>query len=413
MTDDLLHGRTQTTESFIFNPFAEGFTDDPYPHYARLRSVAPVHQHPLGFWLLSRYDDVLSLPRAGHSVDEDNLRYLSPWKSESSAVRKTNRMMNGMSMLDQDPPTHTRLRRLVTRAFTRRAVDALETRVETLVDDALERIAEAGRADLVAELAFPIPFALISEMLGIPVVENDRLRELTGTLVRALEPVSDPGTQAEIRAANEELTTTVRELIGWKRDNPGDDLLTALIAAEDDGDVLSDDEMIAQVMLLYIAGHETTVNLIAGGLLALARHPDQLRRLREEPTLAGNAVEEALRFDPPVQLVRRIPVAPFAVGGEQIPAGALVLGALAGANRDPEFWGPDADTFRLDRPNAHQHLSFGGGVHHCLGAALARLEARVALTRFARRFAAPVVEEVRWNGRITLRGPATLVVATR
>lgn len=396
---------------FVFNPFADGFAGDPYPHYAELRAQAPVHEHPLGFWLVSRYEAVSKLQRSGNSVDEQYLTRLPQWKSDSGTLGKANRMMGGMSMLDQDPPNHTRLRRLVAKAFTRRAVDALEPRVEKLVEAALDRIAEAGRVDLVAELAFPLPFAVISELLGVPVLEHTRLRELTGTLVLGLEPLADPGLQADIRAANHELTAIVRDMIDWRRANPGDDLLTALIAAEHDGDMLGEDELIAQVMLLYVAGHETTVNLIAGGILALLRHPDQLRLLQEEPGLAANAVEELLRYDSPVHLMRRITVEPFQADGSEIPAGAFVVACLAAANHDPEFWGADADELRLDRPNAHLNVSFGAGLHHCLGAALVRLEARVAFGRFAQRFPSPTLTDVRWNGRINVRGPAALSVA--
>ncbi|WP_250285241.1 cytochrome P450, partial [Frankia sp. CiP1_Cm_nod2] len=351
--------RGSSEEAFVFNPFAGGFSDDPYPHYAELRDTAPAHEHPLGFWILSRYEDVSKLQRSGHSVDERHLTRLPRWKSDSRTLGKENRLMCGLAILDQDPPNHTRLRRLVSKAFTRRAVDALEPRIAALVDQALDRVADAGRADLVAELTFPLPFSVISEMLGIPVVEHTRIRELTGTLVRALEPLADPALQAEIRSANRELTGIVGDMTDWKRDNPGDDLISALIAAEHDGDVLSGDELVAQVMFLYIAGHESTMNLLAGGILALLRHPDQLRLLREEPGLAANAVEEILRYDTPVHLMRRITVEPLAVHGEEIPAGAWVVAALAAANRDPRFWGADADKLRLDRPNAHQNVSFG------------------------------------------------------
>jgi cytochrome P450 len=399
-----------TGTPYVFDMFADGFAENPYPHYAELRATAPVHEHPLGFWLLSRYDDVVRLQKAGHSVDERNLTNLPSWKSDSSTLGKQNRMMRGLSLVDQDPPDHTRLRRLVTKVFTRRAVEELRPRVTELVDHALDRIADAGRADVVAELAFPIPFTVISELLGIPVAEHDRLRELSGILALGLEPLPDPGLQARIRAASQELTELVGGLARWKRANPGEDLFTALIAAEDDGDVLSEDELVAQVAFLYIAGHETTVNLIGGGILALLRHPDQLRLLRTDPALAGNAVEELVRYDTSVHLMRRITVDPLPVGGTEIPPGTWVVACLAAANRDRQFWGEDADALRLDRPNAHQNVSFGAGVHHCLGAALARVEARVAFSRFAQRFAAPVLDDLRWNGRINVRGPAKLVV---
>jgi cytochrome P450 len=402
-----------TGTMFVFDPFAEGFTDDPYPHYAELRTAAPVYEHPLGFWMVSRYEDVSALQRAGYSVDEDYLTHIPLWKKDSGVSIKENRPMRGLSMLDQDPPNHTRLRRLVTKAFTRPAVEALEPRIVSLVDEALDRIAEAGHADVVAELAFPLPFAVISGMLGIPMVEHTRLRELTGTLVRSLEPLADPKLQAEIRSANHELTEITREMISSKRADPGDDLLTALIAAEHEGDMLTEDELIAQVMFLYIAGHETTVNFIAGGILALLCHPDQARLLRDRPELSAGAVEELVRYDTSVHLMRRITREPLRAHGREIPAGSFVIACLAAANRDPEFWGDDVDELRLDRPNAHLNVSFGAGVHHCLGAALARLEARVAFTRFVERFSSAVVEDVRWNGKINIRGPAKLSIALR
>lgn len=394
----------------VFDPFAPGFADDPYPHYARLRDAGPALEHPLGFWLLSRHAEVAALQRAPHSVDERHLRHIPAWKAGSAEARKESRVMGGLSMLDQDPPDHTRLRRLVAQAFTPRAIEALEPRVAELVAAALDRIAAAGTADVVAELAFPLPFTVISELLGIPVGEHTRLRELTAIVVLVFEPFAAPETQDRIRAANQELFAMVRELIRWKRAHPGDDLLTALIGAEDDGDVLSEDELISQVMFLYIAGHETTVTHLASGIRSLLDHPDQASRMRAEPELAARAVDELMRFDTPVHLMRRITVAPLPVGETEIPAGSWVIGALAAANRDPRFWGEDADELRIDRPDAARNVSLGAGIHHCLGAALVRMEARIVFPRFVTRFPDATVTDLTWNGRINLRGLATLTV---
>ncbi|MET9489585.1 cytochrome P450 [Nocardia sp. NPDC006630] len=395
---------------FAFDLFAPGFAEDPYPDYARLRAEAPVHEHPLGFWILSRHADVAALQRSSHSVDEANLTRLPAWKSDSATLGKANRIMRGQSILDQDPPDHTRLRRLMAQAFTRRAVADRQPSIVAYVEAALDRIAEAGSADIVAELAFPLPFAIISEMLGIPVVESTRVRELTALMVLSLEPLADPGLQTRIRAASEELRAMIGEFVQWKRTHPGDDLLTALISAEHDGDALTEDELIAQVMLLYVAGHETTVNHLSGGLLALLNHPGQAALLRSEPALAVNAVDELLRYDSPVHLMRRITVEPLIVGDIEIPSGSWVLACIAAANRDAEFWGADADELRINRPNAAQHGSFGAGAHHCLGAALVRLEGSATFAAFVRRFPQALVEEVRWNGRINVRGPAQLIV---
>jgi cytochrome P450 len=396
--------------AFTFDPFAAGYTDDPYPHYATLRDIAPAYYHPLGFWIVSRYEDVARLQRSGHSVDEKHLTRLPAWKSDSGTLGKENRMMRGLSLLDQDPPNHTRLRRLVAGAFTRGAVATMRPRIETVVDESLDRIADTGGADVVEGLAFPLPFTVISELLGIPVGGHGRIHQLAGTLARGLEPMADPGVQAAIRSANEELTGIVRELAVWKRAHPGDDLFCALINAAADDDRLTEDELIAQVMFLYIAGHETTANLISGGVLALIRNRGQMLALRRDPGLTANAVEELLRYDTPVHLMRRVTVEPLVIADTEIPAGSWVVAALAAANRDPRFWGPDADDLRLARPDAHQNVSFGAGIHHCLGAGLARLEAEVAFARFAARFPEAQVADLRWNGRINVRGLSSLTV---
>ena len=402
---------TEQHQAEVFDPFSEGFADDPYPHYQRLRAAASAYQHPIGFWVLPHYADVSALLRSGLSVEDRNAGP-GPLRDLNEAVYgDRGRRMGGVSMLDKDPPDHTRLRRLVSKAFTPRAVAALEPRIEALVDEALDRVADSNEVDLVAELAFPLPFAVISQMMGMPDIDQVRLRDLTGTLVRSLEPVTDPDLMTAIMAADDELATIARDVVTWKRDHPADDLLTGLIQAEDDGDMLDDDELVAQVLLLYIAGHETTVNLIANGVLALLRHPDQLRLLRDRADLAGNAVEEMLRYDSPVQMSRRITLEPYLVDGREIPAGAFVIASLASANRDEAFWGPDAHQLRLDRENARHHVSFGAGVHHCLGAALARLEGRVAIDRLVRRFPGLDLDgDVRWNGRMNLRGPLALPV---
>ncbi len=405
---------TETTSDYVFNPFAPGFADDPYPHYEQLRAAAPVHEHPLGFWMLSHYEDVTALLRSGNSVEESNAGPSPIREMYEAAAGGGGRRSDGLSMLDQDPPDHTRLRRLVSQAFTPRSIAALEPRVTELVDEALQRIAAQGSVDLIEELAYPLPFTVISEMLGMPSTDHARLRELAGMLVRSLEPVTDPELIAAIAEADSELTARTAEAIAAKRREPGDDLMTALISAEDEGDVLGDDELVAQVVVLYVAGHETTVNLIANGVLALLRNSEQCELLRSHPDLDSNAVEELLRYDSPVQLSRRITLAPYPVRGHEIPAGAFVLASLASANRDDGFWGPDAGSLRLDRPNARQHVSFGGGPHHCLGAALARLEGQIAIGRLVRRFPDLALDgAVRWNGRLNLRGPVALPVTVR
>jgi cytochrome P450 len=393
-----------TDTDLLFNPFAPDFVEDPYPHYRRMRDIDPVHQHPLGFWFVSRYDDVATLLRANLSVEIRNVIRRNTPEREASAL--------SLSMLDRDPPDHTRLRRLVTKVFTPKAIAALEPKVTALVDASLDRIAEQRTVDLIEELAFPLPFTVISEMLGNPPTDHMRLRELTGTLVRSLEVVTDEELIRAIAAAGAELNALMREIIAWKRNNPADDLLTALIAAEHEGDQLTDDELVAQVLLIYVAGHETTVNLIGNGVLALLRNPDQCALLRDRPDLAANAVEEFLRYDSPAQQSRRVTTAPYTIGGREIPAGSFVIAGLASANRDERHFGPDAGELRLDREDARTQVSFGAGPHHCLGAALARLEGRVAISRLVTRF--PDLSQngdVEWNGRLNLRGAEQLPIA--
>ncbi|NUR83361.1 MAG: cytochrome P450 [Nonomuraea sp.] len=399
----------------MFDPFAPGFTDDPYVQYAALREHDPVHENPFGFWLLTRYEDVSSMLRSGHSVEERHVVSDGVFtRVRDETYNGENPRLTGLSMLDRDPPDHTRLRRLVSKAFTPRAVQALRPRIAELTDGMLDDIERAGEVDVIGSLAFPLPFAVIAEMLGTPPADHARLRELTGIVVRSLEPVPDQETAKAITDADRELSVMAREMIAWKRANPADDLLTALIQAEDNGDVLDDEELVAQTLLLYIAGHETTVNLIGGGTMHLLRNPGQLALLREDPALVENAVEEMLRFDSPVQQSRRITLEPVEVGGTKIPAGQFVLVSLASANRDRRFWGEDADEFLVRRENARHHLSFGAGHHHCLGASLARLEAAVAFERLIARF--PRLEQagdIEWNGRINLRGPARVPVSVR
>ena len=404
-----------TEATVAFQPFSTAFTDDPYPHYAELRAEAPVEEHALGFWALWRHADVTEVLRARLSVEEGNVTSFGPMRAVYDEIYReanTGRRGEGMSMLDRDPPDHTRLRRLVSRAFTPRRIETLVPVVESLVDGALDRIADTGEVDLIEALAFPLPFAVISTMLGMPETDVTRLRELSHLIVKSLEPVPDEQTIREIILADKEMADRTAEAIEWKRQHPADDLLTALINAEDGGDVLSDEELIGQVVLLYVAGHETTVNLIGNGTLALLNDPAQAAFWRERPDLDDNAVEELLRYDSPVQLTRRITLEDYEVDGHVIPKGSFVMASLGSANRDEAQFGPDADQVRLDRANAKQHASFGGGVHHCLGAALARTEGRIALSSLVRRFPSlTLAGEPTRNGRINLRGVTSLPVS--
>jgi cytochrome P450 len=408
------HGeQTMTDTTTLYNPFEPGFTDDPYPQYKSLRDADPVHQSPFGLWVLFGHDDVLRFLRDSDLSVEDRFANPGPLTELAKEVIGDEAERGSYAMLNRDPPDHTRLRRLVSKAFTPRMIDGLNPRIRQLVEDALDSIAERGEAEIISDLAFPLPFQVITELLGMPETDVEQLREWSGLLVRTLEPVLDADTLRAIAVAGRSMTDLIKEAIAWKRLNLSDDLLSGLIAAEENGDMLSEDELADQVMLLYIAGHETTVNLIGNGTLALLRDRAQLELLHESPDLAPNAVEELLRFDSPVQMSRRITLREVEVAGRTIEAGAFVVVVLASANRDPQRWGEDADRVDVTRRDAKGHLSFGGGHHLCLGAALARLEAQQAIGGLIQRF--PRIElagEPRWNGRINLRGLSDLPVQT-
>jgi cytochrome P450 len=390
-----------------YNPFEPGFAEDPYQQYRAMRQHEPVHESPFGIWLLFGYDDVLRFLRdPSLSVEDASAKpTLLDQMADEVLGADRDKEMGTRAMLNRDPPDHTRLRKLVSKAFTPRRIEGLRPRVQQLVDSSLDRAAEAGHMELIGDYAFALPFAVISEMLGMPPTDSETLREWSGILVRSLEPIVDPALMLTIRDTGEKMRALITDVIGWKRQNLSDDMLSGLIAAEENGDMLSDEELLEQVMLLFIAGHETTVNLIGNGTLALLRNRDQLAKLRADRSLDATAVEECLRYDAPVQMTRRVTLTDVEVGGKTIPEGVFAICGLASSNRDEAHWGPTADQLDVTRANAKEHLSFGGGAHYCLGAALARLEAQVAIGSLVRRFSTiEPTAEPEWNGRLNLRG---------
>ncbi|MGH8978420.1 MAG: cytochrome P450, partial [Acidimicrobiia bacterium] len=332
-----------------------------------------------------------------------------PLPPDLQAIAETRDERGNHTMLNLDPPDHHRLRRLVAKVFTPRMIEGLTPRVQQLVDEYLDAVEArgTGEMDVIADLAFPLPFTIISEMLGIPDDgDREKLREWSGAIVKTFDPLLTP---EEVRAAffaSDSLWNLANSLVEWKRTHPGDDLLTGMIAAEDEGDRLTSQELIEQLILLYIAGHETTVNLIGNGMLALLRHRDQLELLQIDPSVDATMADELLRFDSPVQMSRRITLVEYEIDGHRIEPGTMMMTCLGSANRDRAKWGDTADTLDLRRADAAQHMSFGGGVHSCLGAHLARLEGREAITRLVRRFSELELstDDLEWNGRIVLRG---------
>jgi cytochrome P450 len=398
----------------VFNPFVPGFAQDPYPQYAELCATHPVQHTPLGLWAVFGYDDAVRILRDPTLSVEDRAVVGRNPRAEIREQILGDRPQRGTrGILNLDPPDHTRLRRLVQQVFTARMVEQLAPRVQLMVDEMLDAaVARGGELDVIADLAFPLPFRVITAMLGMPVSEEARMRELAHTLTLGLEPLLALQHVAEIADASDEIVGHVLDAIEWKRAHPADDLLSALLAAEADGDRLSPEELLDQVILLYIAGHETTVNLIGNGTYALLRDRAQLERWRDDPTLDANAVDELLRYDAPVQFSRRVTTAALDVGDQTIEPGVFVLTCLASANRDAARWGDDAQALDVARAGAAQHVAFGSGVHRCLGAALARLEGRLAIGTLIRRFRRMelATDVPAWNGRLVLRGLDALPV---
>ena len=319
--------------------------------------------------------------------------------------------MSDKAILFLDPPDHTRIRQLVGKAFTPRAVEAMRPHIQEIVDGLLDAAAGKGEMDVIADLALPLPVTVISEMLGVPVEDQARLQQWTDIAVRLIDPSDDVAILAEAANALGGYNEYFGGLIGERRQQPREDLLSALVQAEEEGDRLSEQELLAMMALLYVAGHETTVNLIGNGMLALFRHPGELDRLRRDPSLLPSAVEEMLRYDSPVQLTARTATADVELDGLRIAKGQEAGVLLGAANRDPAQF-PDPDRFDVGRQD-NRHVAFGGGIHHCLGAPLARAEAQIAIGSLLRRF--PVLNlvdrEPPRKETVNLRGLASLPVA--
>ena len=381
---------------------------EPYPRYAALRTQAPVHRSAFGLWTLTAYDDCQVLLRHP-GVGKDFSAAMNSLGLTDADREAQDRFRNDRSnMLVTDPPDHTRLRGLVTRAFTPRTVEKLRPRIVALVDELLDGFGD--EVEVMDALAFPLPVTVIGDMLGVPVEDRPKLRPLVRSVTAILELAVSPEALAQAAEADAELGRYFAGLVAERRAHPADDLLTKLIEAEDQGDQLTEHELISTVILLFAAGFETTTHLIGNGLLALLRNPDQLDRLRADRTLIPKAVEELLRYDSPVQIAARTTYEDLSLGGQTIPTGSLVLAMLGAANRDPaKFSDPERlDVGREEGPP----MSFGGGIHFCLGAALARLEGQIVLDRLLDRFGAmelvggpPTVRD-----SLTLRGLVDLRV---
>ncbi|MCI0398433.1 MAG: cytochrome P450 [Chloroflexi bacterium] len=391
------------------------FKSDPYPFYARLRAEAPVYRTVLpdkqAAWLITRYDDVLM-------VLKDDQRFVKNFRMAKSDEQLAKLpwippmfkpFMN--NLLDSDGDVHARRRSLIHKAFTPRVIEQMRGRVETLAHELLDTAARRGQMDLVRDYALPIPLTIISEILGVPPKDREKFHKWSKTLLSLTSAGNSallgiPPILAVIRY--------LRRIINERRRNPQDDLITALVQVEEAGSRLTEDELLAMIFVLLIAGHETTVNLIASGALALLQHPDQMALLRRQPELIGSAVEELVRYTGPVeQATERYASEDVALHGVTIPKGEMVLAVLASANRDERtFDNPE----RLDiRRENNKHLGFGQGVHYCVGAPLARLEGQIAINALVQRLPnlrlAATPEALRWRPGLTVRGMEALPVA--
>jgi cytochrome P450 len=383
---------------------------DPYPVLAGLRAASPFAELDGAFVVVGRYADcsaVLRDPRASSQRDKSLIA-----QGGHGPVRRRERP----SFLSLDPPDHTRLRRLVSKAFTARTVARLEPRIRAVTGELLGAAAVAGQLEVVSQLAYPLPVRIISEMLGVPVEDHPRFAGWSARLASSLQPgfglaPAEALARAEAaQVASDEFADYFRELITLRREQPTEDLLSEMISAEDAGQKLTEDELIATCILLLVAGHETTVGLISNAILALLRHPGQLALLQDDPSLAAGAVEETLRYDAPVQMTARVASGGMQIGNVAASDGALILLLLAATGRDPDAFA-DPDAFSIRR-GAANHLAFAAGPHFCLGAPLARLEAAIALQEFAAVLAKPELDPdaLRYKPNLNLRGPDQLVV---
>jgi cytochrome P450 len=383
--------------------------DDPYTPLGLLREHDPLHwSGDPGFWIVTRYEDIAKALR------DPRFRRTAPdgveaptWPADMPAVAS---VMENLFLV-MDPPDHTRLRGLVNRGFTPASIAVMEERIRQIVDDLLGALGGRPRFDLIADFAIPLPSIVIAELLGVPTTDLARFKAWSDDFAVILDP--PPGTDwAAIERSAEEFTTYVRRLAAERRAAPHEDLLSGLVARHE-GDALTEDELVSTVILLIAAGHETTTNLIGNGMLALLRHPDQLKLLHDDPSLTAGAVEELLRYDSPVQITSRVAGEDMTLGGQILKRGDILLGLIGAANRDPNQF-PDPDRLDVRRPD-NKHLAFGSGPHFCLGAALARMEAETAIHTLLARYPNLRLEKQKlsWHKGLTFRGVKSLWLALK
>ena len=390
----------------VFNPFDPAFRANPYPYYDALRSNEPVHTTAFGMVVLTRYEDVsTTLKSADFSRDIE--KYSTQASSEARQARRDRQESRTKSILNLDPPDHTRLRRIVSKSFTPSAMERLRPRIQQLVDKVLDNAQDAGHIELIDDLAFPVPFQVISDLLDMPTDRSVELREWSQIITNSLEPTATDEELVRSEEAIAQLVPYLTTIIEHRRKHLSDDMLSSLITAEESGEQMTTEELMAFVVLLYIAGHETTVNLIGNGTLALLNNPEQ-QAIVHNNGLAQSHIDELLRFDGPVQHTVRVPLVPvhYIVDNEQITVqpGTMVLTSLGGANHDPSMF-ENPNDLNLNRSNSNRHMAFASGIHYCLGASLAKLETEIAVGSLIKRFAQiEIIGTPSWRDRLTIRG---------
>ena len=399
--------------SVQFNPSLPEVQADPYPFYKRLREEDPVHwSEPLDGWVLTRYDDVEAVLRDPRfSADRRRAQNRYAQEAMAAAEEHGGPIARANTMLSADPPEHTRMRLLISKAFLPRAVEKLRPHIQDIADELLDAADEPGRLDLLLDFAVPLPMIVIAELMGVPTADRAQFKRWSDDVVATLGGgLAAPEILERGAQSGRELAEYFREVIADRRREPKEDLVSVLVAGADQGDVLSEGQLLATCVVALIAGNETTRNLIGNGMLALLRNPDQLQKLWQDPSLVESAVEEILRYAGPVQATSRVATEDVQIDGQTVKKGQLVFIIVAAANRDPARF-PDPETLDITRRNNH-HVAFGSGIHACLGQPLARLEARIAFDTLARRIPNPrlAIDQVEWGPSFILRGLKSLPI---
>ena len=398
-----------------FDFFRPEFHTDPYPLYYRLRSEDPVHRSFIGgTWVLTRYADVKAVlrdRRVGTLETPKQIKDKNQYIQEKGKELNTLAYVSSQLLFYMNPPDHTRLRRLASKAFSSSiVVERMRPYVQETVNELLGKVRNTGFMDIISDLAGPLPVIVIAKVLGVPHEDEDRLHHWSNVLSRILDLLLSLGEYERMNRVVLEFQAYFRDLIAERVKKPKADIISALIAAREQGDKLSEDELLATCILLFATGEETTVNTIGNGMLALLRHPDQMEKLKREPTLIQSAVEELLRYDSPVQITGRLALETIEIGGQTIRAGEKILTCLGAANRDPTQF-PSPDRLDLTRRENH-HLAFGDGIHYCLGAGLARVQGQIAINTVIQQLPnlALHTDKLEWRKNIALRGLKSLPV---